>query len=912
MVRHDDVPPTTLDETFETLKELGQKRFGKVPPELVAAQVIAMSAGTDWPVRRAALEALTRRRRFGHRDGLAVLKRPARGAVFGRYTTGRAGKGRVKAKRGGGSKAGAGKRPYQTELSSLVPLRGSCDCADFLKSSLGVCKHLLCVLEDACSSAKRVATAEREQVRATLPADRLWWEPELALDGELDRLAGLRLGAKRAPAGWVPHEEARGREQHVWMKLRAGAEPLRLPPGMRLYSLDPERLAGAESRLSLLRKLARSGTAAEPAARALVDDELGRAERRHAARRAGGRASSHVESLQRKLYAYQREGVERFLDAGRLVLADDMGLGKTTQAVAACHALYTSRQVRRGLLVVPAALKPQWLREWDATTRVPAKLLEGRPDERAAQYKKLDKGFLIMGYEQLLRDFEHVRRLAPDMVVLDEAQRIKNWATKSAAYVKALSPTWRLVLTGTPMENRLEELASLLDWVDDLALAPKWRLDPWYTYDDGARNLDTLRTRLSPGLLRRRRAEVLSQLPPRTDTRVPVAMTERQRELHDDLLTPIKRLQAQARRRPLTQSEFLRLMSLLNQQRIISNGLGQLEFEEIWPTYQSARPDGALLEGLFSPKLLELRALVEELAVEQERKVVVFSQWRRMLRLAEWSLRDILGDAGQRAVFFTGAESTRQRTRSIVDFHDEPDTNVMFLSDAGGVGLNLQRAASACINLELPWNPAVLEQRISRIYRLGQKRPIEVFNLASEYGIESRIATLVSNKRALFSGIFDGTSDSVQFGGKASFMATVDKLVPEVPEVLDVGPAEDDDGELEADAARDGNGGDGDDAVAIDAARAAARGDAGTPAARAGAGNGAGAATGSSDARPGNGAGSAADGGDVTTLLSSVQVRRTESGGISIEAPPEAAAALMALFDGMAKLMAQASAGTGR
>jgi SNF2 family DNA or RNA helicase len=310
------------------------------------------------------------------------------------------------------------------------------------------------------------------------------------------------------------------------------------------------------------------------------------------------------------------------------------------------------------------------------------------------------------------------------MVVVDEAQRIKNYATKSAAYVKALDPEYRIVLTGTPMENRLEELASVLDWVDDVALSPKWRLVPWHTRADGdggkgasgARNLETLRARIGTCTLRRLRRDVLGQLPSRTDTRVPIEMTEQQRTAHDELSLPIAVLARKARTRPLTQPEFLRLMSLLNQQRIISNGLAQVRFEEIWPTCARSRPDAALLEGLFAPKLVELRRLLADLVVDQGRKVVVFSQWRRMLRLAEWSVRDVLAEEGCRAVFFTGAESPAQRTRAIVDFHDDPNVRVMFLSDAGGVGLNLQRAASACINLEMPWNPAVLEQRIGRIH----------------------------------------------------------------------------------------------------------------------------------------------------------------------------------------------------
>ena len=110
----------------------------------------------------------------------------------------------------------------------------------------------------------------------------------------------------------------------------------------------------------------------------------------------------------------------------------------------------------------------------------------------------------------------------PDLVILDETQRIKNWATKTATYVKKLSPPYSLILTGTPMENRLDELASLMEWVDDMALEPKWRLVPWHTMDAdgtrevvGARNLETLRQRLKDRMLRRTRAEVLGQLPKR-------------------------------------------------------------------------------------------------------------------------------------------------------------------------------------------------------------------------------------------------------------------------------------------------------------------------------------------------------------------------------------------------------------
>jgi SNF2 family DNA or RNA helicase len=475
-----------------------------------------------------------------------------------------------------------------------------------------------------------------------------------------------------------------------------------------------------------------------------------------------------------------------------------------------------------------------------------------------------------------------------DVVVLDEAQRIKNWATKSATYVKMLTPRYRLVLTGTPMENRLEELASVLDWLDDVALAPKWRLEPWHTYAEGdagrgrsgARNLDTLRERLRPVLVRRVRKDVLSQLPPRTDTRVSVPMTDAQRGEHDDLIRPIAQLLARARRRPLTQAEFLKLMTLLAQQRMISNGLGLVHFEELWPVYEKARPDPALLDGLSAPKLHELRRIVEAVAVAQGRKIVIFSQWRRMLRLAAWSVRDVLGAAGLRAVFFTGAESQRLRTQTIVDFHDEPGVAVMFLSDAGGVGLNLQRAASCCINLELPWNPAVLEQRIGRIYRIGQELPIDVYNLVCDYGIEARIAELVASKRALFSGLFDGTTDEVCFeSGRHSFLVDVEKLVPEAPDLAATGATSSA------------------DETAPDAVVEEASEDAPPPA------DALPAIAERSSPRPPWVMEASAIGG----LFSAVRTERTADGGLRIDAPPEAAASLVALFEGMARLLGASS-----
>jgi SNF2 family DNA or RNA helicase len=389
----------------------------------------------------------------------------------------------------------------------------------------------------------------------------------------------------------------------------------------------------------------------------------------------------------------------------------------------------------------------------------------------------------------------------------------------------------------------------------------------------GARNLDTLRKRLAPHMLRRVRGDVLAQLPPRRDLRISVELTDAQVAAHDELDLPIARLVSQARRRPLTQAEFLQLMRLLNQQRMICNGMALRDFVEVWPTLERAgRRSDRMLAKLDSPKLVEFRDRIIDLVVTQQRKVVVFSQWRRMLRLAAWVTGDVLARAGLRAAFFTGEETQRRRTENLVAFHDDPGTRVLFATDAGGVGLNLQRAASCCINLELPWNPAVLEQRIGRIFRFGQSQPVDIYNLVAAGGIEDRIAGLVGDKRALFVGLFDGTSDEVQFDSAGSFMTRVHELTRAVLPATDV--------ELEADAVDRPDDSLDPDEVESTPAPAVAVAEVTT-------------------------AGAPLDLNDLASWMSGIQVRQLDGGRVALELPRSAATA----FGGLLRALAAAVEG---
>jgi superfamily II DNA or RNA helicase len=880
-------------EAYHELMTRAGRRTGKLPADMMVRHVLACVPPHEWPTRVEAMDAVLRRLEAARKDSLRVEARPPDGKLLGLYMTRR---------------PGAGSRPYRTMIREVDPIEGRCDCPDFIKNSLGICKHILVVLEHLHSRPRLLQQAKKEQEWSDPSTDMgLCWDPIRPLTGIGDWLDRVVWKGEVEPA---KARSARVAQALKWFRSSKGSVATLKSS---YWDKPARRLELVGDLLKVVPAASAAGSHQDPALRMLLEGEHIRLKPLVERALSAGETREAFKNMKRSLYAYQREGVERFLAAGRLLLADDMGLGKTAQAIACCDMLRRSGRVRRGLIIAPASLKPQWAREWQVFSDLPIHVVDGTPDERQAFYAKRKEGFLIINYEQLLRDLEVVRRWDPELVVLDEAQRIKNWATKTALSVKGLAPLYRLVLTGTPMENRIDELASIVEWVDDKALEPKWRLNSLHaTRADGrrevvgARNLDTIRDRLRHCMVRRVRQDVLDQLPSRTDTRVPIEMTEDQMIAHEDLNQPIAQLVARSLKRPLTQAEFLKLMQLLTTQRIISNGMVQLNFEAMWPTIRGRAPEESVLKSLSAPKLIELRQLVRQIVLEQGRKVVVFSQWRRMLTLAQWAVSEVLREGGLHSGFFTGAEGQRRRTQNIVEFHDDPDFRILFTSDAGGVGLNLQRAANCVVNLELPWNPAVLEQRIGRIYRLGQKLPIDVYNLVCEQGIESRIAALVGSKQAFFKGLFDGESDTVDFGQASNFLAKVQKLYE--PAALEAVASTGNVADEDADRAETSL----DDEVQDPFAELIEAGDESRDQAIAPTANGDAAAVPfepvpSTALEQHSAVAAMPASADVRDFFSKLAVRREPSGKVVIEAPAEAASNLAALFEGMAALLSAVS-----
>lgn len=472
--------------------------------------------------------------------------------------------------------------------------------------------------------------------------------------------------------------------------------------------------------------------------------------------------------IKTELYPYQREGVLFAAKAGRCLLADDMGLGKTIQAIAAGELMARTLGVERVLVVCPSSLKHQWKQEIEKFTDRPAQVIGGMRPKRQAAYQS-DDFFKIVNYDVVHRDLDAIEKWKPDLIILDEAQRIKNWKTRLAKSVKKLSSPYALVLTGTPLENRLEELHSILEFVDRHHLGPLFRFLDRHQITDatgkvtGYRDLHGLGKTLASVLIRRRKHEVLTQLPRRMDKNYFVPMTFEQMEIHEENREIAARIVSKWRRYHfLSEEDQRRLMMALQNMRMVCDN-----------TYLI---DKKTIQG---KKIDELEIQLREIFEDPKSKAVIFSQWIRMGELVE----AMLNVNGWKYAYLHGGVPSNKRGDLLRVFREDSDCRVFLSTDAGGTGLNLQQA-STVINLDMPWNPAVLEQRIGRVHRLGQERAVRVINFIAEGTIEHGMLALHRFKHSMFSGVLDGGENEVLMGGSrlSRFMKTVETATSTIPE----------------------------------------------------------------------------------------------------------------------------------
>ncbi len=444
--------------------------------------------------------------------------------------------------------------------------------------------------------------------------------------------------------------------------------------------------------------------------------------------------------LKAELLPYQLDGIAFATGAGRAVLADDMGLGKTIQGIGVAELMAQESGVKKVLVVCPTSLKAQWRSEIHRFSDRDCQLILGSVPERVGQYDN-QCFFTICNYEQVLRDIKSIESVRWDLIILDEGQRIKNWEAKTSQTVKALRSKYALVLSGTPLENKLDDLFSVVEFVDDRRLGPSFRFFNTHRIVDekgkvlGYKKLDKLREKLSPILLRRTRDKVMKQLPPRIDEVIRIAPTDEQFEINRSQKMVIQSI---INKKYFSEMDLLRLQKALLLCRMAADSTYLVDKQE--PGYSS--------------KLKYLSELFAELNAENNRKIVLFSEWTTMLDLIEPILE--ANDMG--FVRLDGKVPQKKRDMLVQKFRKDPECKVFLTTNAGSTGLNLQ-VANTVINVDLPWNPAVLEQRIARAHRMGQKNPVQVYILVTEQTIEEGMLGTLASKKEVALASLDMNSD---------------------------------------------------------------------------------------------------------------------------------------------------------
>jgi superfamily II DNA or RNA helicase len=618
---------------------------------------------------------------------------------------------------------------YSVEIRSLSQRRFSCNCVDFRINALGTCKH----------------------VEATL----------LYLESRYRRLysAALKNGTPRLDI--VP-DPASG-------LLRIEDSGCKTPPALsRLVdSKGVLKMDDPEEAVAWLRRANISNVRISQEVAPWLEARRREQERKSAFREYEQKVQSGEWPVQETLvplFPYQRDGMRHLAFNERALLADEMGLGKTIQAIAACALLHRLGRASRALVVTPASLKTEWEEQIQRFTNLPYQLIYGPRGRRLRLYASAPF-FTIVNYEQMLADALDVNRsLQPDIVILDEAQRIKNWNTKTAQAIKRLQSRYAFVLTGTPVENRIDDIHSLMSFLDPSVLGPLFRFNrEFYALDErgrpaGYRNLELLHKRIEPFLLRRRKADVETELPDRTDQRYFVPLSPKQEGSYAVHEGQVARLMSIAKARPLTQQEAEKLQRELAMMRMICDTNYILDPED-----------------RTCPKLKELEKILEECRSNGDVKVLVFSEWARMLDL----VKDLCERMRIGYALHTGSVPQRRRRAEIQLFKSDPNCRVFLSTDSGSTGLNLQNA-SVVVNCDLPWNPARLEQRIARAWRKHQTKPVTVIHLVSEHTIEQRMLDTLSNKQALADGILDlrGDLSAIKYrGGKQAFLSRLEQLI---------------------------------------------------------------------------------------------------------------------------------------
>ena len=489
------------------------------------------------------------------------------------------------------------------------------------------------------------------------------------------------------------------------------------------------------------------------------------------------------------LYPFQIEAKEKMVDKGQLLLAVVMGGGKTVITIDSLETLFAQGEISRAIIVVPAALKYQWLREITKFTNSRAIVIDGTPKARELLWRAaVSVRYVIVNPETLLNDQKMFTSLRFEAMVIDEATMIKSPRAKRSRLLKKLGKRcqYRFALTGQPIENKPEELFSIMEFVDPTVLGKFDIFDNTFIVRDRYgkptkyRNLNLLTKSLESSMVRKSRKDIEDQLPKVIVSVIPIpfdtAGAQAYMKISDDLLQQIKKaisthgkgfdLWSHYNGNPAANQAQGQIMSRLvilrmlcdNPQLIIKSAQ---QFEDTDESKGSKYAKEVIDHSWLSPTIdtpklnAAIDYIVNILNEDESNKIVLFSFFKENLKILQKELANYT-----KSVLFTGDMDSSQKDNAKQKFTSDPSVRLFLSSDAGGYGVDLPQA-NYLISYDLPWSAGKLDQREARIIRLSSKHPhVNIVSLVMKGSIEERQYEMLQQKRGINEAFIDKGYDT--------------------------------------------------------------------------------------------------------------------------------------------------------
>ena len=445
---------------------------------------------------------------------------------------------------------------------------------------------------------------------------------------------------------------------------------------------------------------------------------------------------------------------------------------KTLSGIASSNELLQQKLIQKVLVIPPASLKYQWKNEIEKFSDYQAIVIDGTAAKRKKQYALFQQGdfsFCVAGYETVRGDIAHIKTMDFDCVILDEAHRIKNRTTQIYKALIQLQPEYRFALTGTPMQNRPDEIFALMSWLDPAVLGKITSFRKEHVVigekfgrrfvDLGYKNLDTIREKISGKMIRRLKSEVAPDLPDILYSTVYCDMTKAQKTLYEAVSDDFRLLQLELQEAYAHQTEeeakagaraegeqkilgYLYMMQAISDHPLLlAQGKSQMA-KKYLPLIRECRT---------SPKLDELIEALTPL-IERDSNIIIFSKYTQMLHLMRGRIQK---EFEQDPYMIYGDVPMKVRQEQMDDFEQNPNRQIMLLSDAGNAGWNISWADTS-INYDLPWNPAIVDQRNGRIHRLNSTfDSVNIINMATNDTIDITIEETLKCKKELGEGLVE-------------------------------------------------------------------------------------------------------------------------------------------------------------